>query len=63
MLLLVLKVGICFHFLRIQDYIFQEKKMNPNTKKITPVFTPFIEGKWGDYSVKDMSVSLTKIDK
>ena len=35
--------------------------MNPNTKKITPVFTPFIEGKWGDYSVKDMSVSLTKL--
>ena len=39
------------------------RKMNPNTKKITPVFTPFIEDKWGDNSVKDMSVSLTKIDK
>ena len=37
--------------------------MNPNTKKITPVFTHFVEGKWGDNSVKDMSVSLTKIDK
>ena len=37
--------------------------MNPNTKKVTPVFTSFIEDKWGDYSVKDMSVSLTKSDK
>ena len=35
--------------------------MNPYTKKITPVFTPFIEGKWGDNSVKDMSVSLTEL--
>ena len=35
--------------------------MNPYTKKITPNSTPFIEEKRGDYSVKDMSVSLTII--
>ena len=35
--------------------------MNQNTKKITPFKTSFVVNKRGDYSVKDMSVSLTEL--
>ena len=35
--------------------------MKPTTKKFTPNSTSFIEEKRGEYSVKDMSVSLTII--
>ncbi len=40
-----------------------EEKINPYTKKTTPNSPSFTDEKRGDNSVKDMSVSLTKINK
>ena len=48
---------------RFRGLEFSRKKISKNTKKNTPISTLFYDEKSGDNSVKDMSVSLTKIDK
>ena len=46
-----------------KNWDIKNTKINPNTKKTTPNSHSFTDEKRGGNGVKDMSVSLTKIDK